>query len=229
MWIANLRLDRPSGRLHGDGPGRVTSTRYSKNPFGKSDRNDAKDGRARGGDLVFVHVQFERELTGNLFQRQTTIRDQVKAVYGPVSEWTETLAESQVVRGEGTGAVLSCRELTIAEMGRGDDRGLELQATGNASVEGSARLGFFTAQAQSITYAESKDVLILAGDGRSDAVLMRRRDLGQPPSKLEARTIYFRPATYKTTFNGIKSLDLLDFAPGASRDSRAPVRSGPLR
>ena len=47
---------------------------------------------------------------------------------------------------------------------------MELEALSNTLVEGST----FTARAHRLTYAEEKDLLVLEGDGRTDAQLFRQ-------------------------------------------------------
>ena len=58
----------------------------------------------------------------------------------------------------------------------GGRRAVELEALGNAVVENIT----FTARGNRITYAEAKDLLILEGNGRSDAELLQQLQRRRP-------------------------------------------------
>ena len=87
-----------------------------------------------------------------------------------------------------------------------DRRSIELEAAGNAIVEGATKDGRFTARAIRMTYAEAKGLLVLEGDGRSDATLYRQQRLGAAPGEVSAQRILYWPETRQLKLEGARSL-----------------------
>jgi hypothetical protein len=115
--------------------------------------------------------------------------------------------------------VLTCDRLGIAQVER--DYGwkrapVELEASGNANVEGNN----FTAHADRITYAQSKDLLVLEGTGRSDAELTRQTDAGGPVSRTSARKILYWRSAGRVELDDWKFLNV--GAGGAASSAPAP-------
>jgi hypothetical protein len=86
----------------------------------------------------------------------------------------------------------------------GDRRTAELVAAGNTVAEGRT----FFARGARITYAEAKGLLILEGDGRSDAELMRQEQVGGPRTQIPAQKIYFLPKTRQFKIEGARGLQI---------------------
>ena len=84
----------------------------------------------------------------------------------------------------------------------GDRRSIELEALGNAVIEGTT----FTARGNRITYTEAKDLLILEGDGRNNAELFRQLQPGAPTDKQVAQKILYWPKTKRLNVIGVQSL-----------------------
>ena len=80
---------------------------------------------------------------------------------------------------------------------------VELQALGNAMVEGKT----FTARAHRIAYAQSKDLLVMEGDGRTDAELYRQAAVGGQTGRASARKILYWPGTGQMQIDTFNSLD----------------------
>jgi hypothetical protein len=85
-----------------------------------------------------------------------------------------------------------------------DEHTYELEATGNTLVENTA----YTARAARLTYAQAKDLLVLEGDGRTDARLFRQQRLGAKPEEAAARKILFWPSTNRVSVDSARFLDL---------------------
>ena len=173
MKVRDLRLDQGTGKLHAAGPGWGTSVRRKQGmPAGPATPRPAPAERS-GDELIYVRVDYDDELTGNIQTRDLEFRGRVRATYGPVSDWDGKLeTEPQDGFAEGQ-LLLSSDRLTVAEIGpRGpqDETPIELAAIGNAMVEGDK----FTARGWRIAYARAKQLLILEGDGRNDAEFWRR-------------------------------------------------------
>ena len=88
---------------------------------------------------------------------------------------------------------MNCDRLTVNEMDTPAGTHRELAADGNVVAEGTRDGGSFFARALRMTYAEVKNLLVLEGDGRTDAELFRQQRIGGPTSKVAARKIFYWP------------------------------------
>ena len=215
MEVADLVINLTSGATSAAGPGRVATVRR-----GSADLLASRPGtpaiirpdtRPQPGDdrLTYLNVRFRGSLLGNLHQRQMTFHDQVRTIYGPVDSFDATLPDDDPDALGPRGAILTCDQLGVAEMiaPSGNGRAMELEALGNTLVEGRT----FTARAVRMTYAEAKDLLILEGNGRTDAELFRQEQVGGPTSKAAARKILYWPSTNRLKVDGARSLELTGF------------------
>ena len=84
---------------------------------------------------------------------------------------------------------------------------IELEAQGNTVVEGVD----FTARAIRMTYSQAKDLLILEGDGRTDAELFRQEQVGGKTSKAVAQKILYQPKTKQLRVEDARSFELSQF------------------
>lgn len=222
MQVTDLAISLDGGALTAGGPGWLTSvTRGSKDPLGgftdgnralSGPRNAAPaadaadtdhDGRLRG-----LHVRFQGSISGNVHKgrREMTFHDRVQAAYAPVDSWAAVLDVNDPEALGPDGVLMHCDRLSIHEMTTpdGKSRTVELEAQGNAEVERST----FNARAARITYAQAKDLLILEGDGRSDAELFHQQQVGGPTPKFAARKILYWPKTGRVNSEGARSLNL---------------------
>jgi len=69
----------------------------------------------------------------------------------------------------------------------------------------------YTARAQRIAYAQAKDLLVLEGDGRTDAELFYQPQPAAQPSRQAARRIILFPRSGKGWVEGARSLELTGF------------------
>ena len=100
--------------------------------------------------------------------------------YGPVDNWDAMLTTENPDQLGPDGVVVHCDQLSVVQLllPVGGRRLVELVADGNTVVEGTT----FTARGSRITYSEAKDLLILKGDGRSDAELFQQPQPGAEAS-----------------------------------------------
>ena len=209
--LADLSIHLTSGQIDAAGPGWMTTVRRgsARSLFQPDDvrtnANQPDDSR-----LSYLNVRFQGSLEGNLHDKELTFRDRVQAIYGPVDSWETTLrADDPDLPGPG-GALVNCDQLTVAEMPvpGSDSRNVELAAEGNVEVEGRTDEGqTFFARATRMTYAEAKDLLILEGDGRTDAELYYQQHPGSPFHPFVANRIRYRPSTQERWADGFKSLE----------------------
>jgi hypothetical protein len=173
LHMLDLNIEQSSGRLQARGPGWGTSVRRRATAANLTSRQRTTDEKDRGAELAFVRIDFDEQLTGNITNREVQFHGRVRTIYGPVTDWDQTL-DPNPVDGLGQNQLaLSSDHLALAQMGpatAGDEAAVELIATGNASVEGSN----FTARGNRISYARAKELLILQGDGRNDAEFWRK-------------------------------------------------------
>ena len=113
--------------------------------------------------------------------------------------------------------MLHCDNLEVNDMSpvSGSSGGnLELTALDNVIAEGTN----FTARSARLTYTQAKDLLILEGDGRSDAELFKQEGEGTPASRFAAQKILYFLKTGQVNADGVRSLDM-NQAPGRRDDS----------
>jgi lipopolysaccharide export system protein LptA len=219
LEVTDLAVNLLSGALMA-GPGWLNSVRRGSDDV-LGNRAAAAAGNpaaatpaavAAADQLNCLHVRFQKSITGNLLRRQLSFSDQVQAAYAPVTSWDAMLpVDNPDVLGP-KGVTVRCDQLSVAEMftPMGNRRSVELEALGNTVVEGTT----FTARGNRITYAEAKDLLVLEGDGRSDAELFRQPLPGVPTSKAAARKILYWPKTNRLKVDGARSLELSQFPGG---------------
>jgi hypothetical protein len=201
----NLWLNQRTGALKADGPGRLRSTRIGPSgiAMGKKPRNTPTDGRS---GLNYLDVRYHRQLVGNLHTREMRFVGTVRCIRGPVSSWQGTITEDAVDRPNSRVVLLHCDELAVAEVPGVANQGasLELEAVGNVSIEGRD----FTAWASRTTYTEAKDLLVLEGIGRNDAVITRNNSQGGTMARSAARKILYWPGSERLEIDDGRFLDL---------------------
>jgi hypothetical protein len=144
-------------------------------------------------ELNYLNVQFDGALSGNLNQHEITFHDRVRSVHGPVLSWEDQLNPDDVDELGPGGVLMTCDQLTVRQTtakptaSAPDHPPIELEAIGNTSVEGEQ----FRALAYRLTYSEEKDLLMLEGDGRTDAQLFRQERPGDPLAPTAAKRIFY--------------------------------------
>jgi len=170
--------------------------------------------------LIGLHVRFQGSITGNVLKsrREMTFHDGVQTAYAPVDSWAATPDMNDPDSLGDEGVVMQCDRLSVNEMFEGpgtrgqgpgasssisnQQSSIELVADGNTKVEGKT----FRARSIRMTYAKSKDLLILEGDGRNDAQLFVQQQLGGPTKEFAARKIFYSPKTGRSRAEGARSL-----------------------
>lgn len=198
MESADLSLNRMTGKVLANAffdsnrPAVMVQVRRGDNRAGLAVPGGTKEpaaGDEKDDGLSYLHVQFYRDLVGNLNTRQMTFGDRVKTVYGPVPAWDSVLTTESM--GE-RGILLTCDRMVVREMdsAQPDVRATELEAIGNTSVEGSGDT--FRATAAIIRYSSEKGKLTLEGDGRRDVTFFQRPANGADKSG-SARRVEYTP------------------------------------
>ena len=200
MEVADLAVNRRTGALAAHGPGRIIRIgRGDNNPTtggllsgltvagppraGSMPPSPAANANARA--ITCLDVKFQGNVAGNIIRRSVTLQDHVRAAYATVDSWTAVLeGDDPQTLGLGGGFILHCDVLQVDNMTPPGavQRASELLAAGNVLAEGASDGSLFTAWATRLTYNTYKDLLILEGDGRTDAQLYRQADAGARPS-----------------------------------------------
>lgn len=172
LQVRDLTIEHSTGRLHAYGPGWGSSVRYDTG-LAESGLSPAADEAEAEPQLAYIRVDYDDEITGNITARELTFRGRVRTLYGPVDRWEETL-DPDPADGLGRGQyLLSSDQLSVTDAATrmaGREAGIELTALGNATIEGDA----FAARAWRVAYAKTKELVILEGDGRTEAELWRK-------------------------------------------------------
>jgi len=211
MRVGELEINLISGRTAAAGPGWMTTVRRDSPdlpgaPVGPEAVDAAASNEDDGKGLTYLNVRFQGSIDGNLRLREITFHDHVRATYGRVEFWDATLEpDNPDALGPG-GVLLRCNELTVTQMPSptGDRDALELVAEDNVQVDGET----FNARAARMTYAEAKGLLILEGNGRTDAELYRQEHVGAAYDETTAQRILYWPATKRWRVEGAKSFEL---------------------
>ncbi|MFO0817200.1 MAG: hypothetical protein U1A77_04620 [Pirellulales bacterium] len=229
MQLHNLSLDQLSGRLHGDGPGWLSTTRLDDGQFSNAVAGPAATPTAgppaprpqpTGPQLVYLHVEFSRAMDGNVTAQHVEFTDQVQSIFGPVPNWETELDWRNPDSAGEKGAALRCERLAVGQMpgATPDSPAVELEATGSAVVEGQK----FMARGARISYAQAKDLLLLAGDGRSDAEFFRKPSANPLKPDTVARTIMYWRRDNRIEISGGKYIDLSPYTSEMMKGTRRP-------
>jgi hypothetical protein len=225
MALARLTINQQTGTIAGDGPGVIRSTRFGtglvaltgkQNPTAPSLISPPPG--APGSKLHFLRVDFRKGMSGNMYTRELTFLENVRAIYGPVDSWEQEL---DVMRPESLppdAMTLSCDRLRINEdpvasqatPQPGSEKQpigpVQLVAESNVRIDGQApRHGAFSATAARASYDQLKDAFILEGDGRTPATLWRQGQQGAPP---QANWIRYVPSTGQISVDKIQYIEI---------------------
>ena len=202
-----LSINQITGAILAHGPGYFSTTRYGfQNAAGIDPVGNPMNASSEKQQLGFLKVNFNREITGDLFKREINFHDVNQAVYGPVAGWNDVI-DPDSVHGLGPDDIeLTTQKLTVVQMEalKGKTRPIEIYATGNAQVNG--RL--FSAWADRISYSTTKGLLTLTGNGRNSARLTSQQQLGGSRQETLAGTIMYWPKQGQLQVNNAKYIDV---------------------
>lgn len=196
LQVDNLGLsqfrDQQPQRIHGDGPGWLSTVRYD-------------DEHGAASRLVYLRVDFERALDGNAGLNKLDFSDRVLAVFGPVPSWSEELDPRRPELLGPRGAVIRCQQLSVADGGanRREAHALELSALGNVEVEAEQ----YRAHGQRVSYDRNKESLVLEGDPRSQAEIWKKPLKESTVPDVIARKITYRLRDGDIAVEGARRFD----------------------
>ena len=214
LLARDLTIDQVTGRIDGMGPGRLTRVSLgTRNDF-LAPRDPAKPKQVRPPDqaaqppkseLSFLGVDFAGRLDGNLHRRAMAFHDDVNAVYGPVEQWGDTIELDAFDESGESGVLLHCERLAVSELDVPPQKGIELEATGDPTVEGRE----FYARGGRMRYTQAKDLVVLEGLGRTKAELWHQKAVGAAGSHWVARKILYWRRSGQVSVDDAERMDLL--------------------
>jgi hypothetical protein len=214
MQIRDLVINRQTGRVTGMGPGRLIHR--GPNPQEKQKRNDGQ----HLAELIFLRVDFEHQMVGNLDPYEVEFLNGTRTIFGPISDWSQSLDPNRPDLLGDESVILTSRRLAAADMRDvvGDKNAIEVEATGNAHIRGRK----FAASGNRVSYIQAKDQLVIEGDGRTKSSLRFQRQSGGKWQHLDARRILFYPETGQFALDDFElKLEGLELS-SRSSDSRVP-------
>lgn len=220
LQVTDVGVNLLNGELTAGGPGWINSVRrQSENtPSGENRIAPAAYSSSPANpsnSLMCLHVRFQRSISGNVLRRRLTFHEQVRSAYATVNDWEAFLATDNPDRLGPNGVTMRCEQLSVVEMPQplGNQRAVELDALGNAVVEGTT----FIARGNRVSYSQAKEMLILEGDGRNNAELFQQPQPGAPATSLPAQKIHYWLKTKQVKVIGAQSLQIGQFPSGAGQ------------
>ncbi|MEK6234546.1 MAG: hypothetical protein N2C14_07525 [Planctomycetales bacterium] len=156
-WLEQVQRGSVSQNLPGAASAKLKT---AANNIPTSKIPTTKDG------LNFLRVQFQERVQGNFRQRTATFHGDAQTAYGPVLSWDDRVDPEQLGR---QGMWLRCDVMEIRQTQLGEKPSLEMDALGDVEVESRD----VTALASRLSYSQAKDQLILQGDAREPARVVR--------------------------------------------------------
>lgn len=211
-WVRSVRLDNGQGfGLPGAGPGAggiahpVAGQDFPQGGQGPPPPADGVGAAPARRGLGFLGIHFEGSLTGNQRNQTMKFQDRVRCAYGPAADWDTVLDPDEPDKLGASGAALTCDGLQVVQAlaAPGRDPSFQLDAGGNVRVEGQT----YSARSDVLTFDQEKDLLILKGNGRTDASLSRQERIGGPASQVLAGRIMFWPKSNRTQLGDVRQLN----------------------
>ena len=235
-WLSTVRRGA-AGVLPGTQPGAGGAAIPQNNgPAALTTAMRPPESQIGGEELTYVKVEFQTLATGNINLREMTFGNRVRTTLGPVGDWQQSVNSDDFDRSGydgqprgSRGVFMTSERLTIAQAPglAAGQTSMELDAAGNAEIEG---LNFdgqsFFARANHLKYSQAKDLVILEGDGRTDAELSRQERIGAPVNSTQSRKIYYWRSTGRVQVDDAQHFDL-DMLPQGYGSTPAPPLAQP--
>ena len=197
--VETFTIAYPSGQVIGQGPGWIETVRMGKNigAMGKP--------AAAADSLIYLRVEFQRQMRANLTQPQAEFSDRIQGTFGPVKDWKDRIEARDAATLAAGQLLMNCDRLTLFQIknSRPGKAPVELVAEGNATIEGHQ----FKASANRMSYDQGKDSFLMVGAPRAPARLWRQTRPGAPRAETEANTIQYSPSSGALRMEGMRMLD----------------------
>lgn len=192
--LPELVFDVQLNRIVGTGPGWVRSQHFSNGGGGGTlGLGTLAAGSSTPAQLQLqgLHLKFRNAMQADLNDRQVSFSGKVELGIGPVASWEEfiDLDAMRILKPEQTllgGDLLRATDLsdfkrtqsaaTQLAPGPTSEGAWEFEAMGNVVFEGRREAGEFAGRAHTISYNQTKELIVMAGDGRLPAELNLRKN-----------------------------------------------------
>ncbi|QDT64121.1 LptA/OstA family protein [Calycomorphotria hydatis] len=188
-----FRVDTITGETIASGPGWVMLWRRGERDRAKL----ANEAVVRANSTIeqdeaqweFTRVDFHRDMNGNIHDRISKFDHGVEILYGPVLD-ERTKIDPESLPDEGVR--MECSNLRLTQHPEeGEQKAyVEFLAGGNVELEGRS----FFAQADTISFDESKGLYMLRSLGERKATIWRQASAGSQSSRADARRMEFIPS-----------------------------------
>ncbi len=191
LQAQNLTLMPLANKLQADGPGWISSVRQGapQGLSGSSLGGGAASAAGGNDQLTYLRITFEKGIEGNSALQELTFHDQIRGIYGPVSDWNSELPADDSYELRAEDIRLTCDRLHVRQVGtpQAGERPIELECDGNVRVSGQT----FEGWARRLSYAVAKGQLVFEGTAQEDARLSRQKYIGGPTTNFAARKILY--------------------------------------
>ncbi|GAB5402429.1 MAG: hypothetical protein Aurels2KO_06600 [Aureliella sp.] len=176
--VPTLALHAKTNQIIGDGPGSI----HSYNQIAKTGVRD--NGKRPAAPISGSHLVFRDHVVGFLDRNEVVFEGKVEVANGPLASLQESIDLYQMRSLEMGQMRLECDQLRVYDTSQlPSQRKLaasrqstwNLQARGNVGFEGVVESGHYKGTGSEVAYVQAKEHLILSGDARRDAEVVRKR------------------------------------------------------
>lgn len=211
----NLYINQLTGAMKAVGRGKLLTIRKGaiKVPGAPEMPAPAAGAPAKEADNTLTHllVSFQRGMVGDMNRRTVQFEQNVETIYTRVADWRDRLTIEMIDQrglsalGE-QGILMTSDAMQVAQVipPQGGEPSYELMAEGNTRVDGRV----FTARAHRISYTSLKDMLVVKGDGRTDAELWYQQKGAATHAYQAAREFRYWPKTGAIEVEDARVIDL---------------------
>jgi hypothetical protein len=179
-----LTIDVPQEKIVAAGPGRgftnFVSNSSTPSSLPRSSLTESPTG------LNAVSLTYRDSLVVFLDRKEVVVDGNVKILASPIQSWDEEISpdvtklnrdqfscNSDQVKMYDTASLNSTQSLLSSQGLATKSAQWEVQATGNVRFDGNAESGEYSGNAYQVVFVQAKDQLLVAGDGRSKAVIRK--------------------------------------------------------
>ena len=168
LQVRSMSLDQQTGELQATGPGWGSSVRVDQ-------RKKEDVPPMAPPELIYVRVQFENGIVGNIHNRHIRFYRRVQTLYGPVPDWNHVL-DPDIPNGLGEqGIELVSEQLELADLQQ-QEQSVVLTAVGNTRIESQK----YSALAHQLQFAQLNNLLTLEGDRLPAQLFLKPSKAGAP-------------------------------------------------
>ncbi len=193
-----LTYQLPQSQIVGAGPGWIRSWHLASARLGQM-TSSSSERMLPQQQIQGAHLSFRESMVAQMDTSEVRFQGKVELAAGPLRSWDEMIDLNTMQRLKPEEMLLNCDMLTAHDA---SDLGLrssslaaqksatwEFQALGNVRFAGKANEGDYSGHGYRVTYTQSKDLLVLEGDGRTPAHIRKEVAPNSREQNLEADVI----------------------------------------